>query len=119
MTTMYEDVPFSELLHHPAATAKRLDAVRALRLRRRDAGRSEEHTSELQLPCNLVCRLLLVKITSIQSPRDHASSLDVGSGRFQKCGQLSRLKFIGNFFYLEPDAPPPAPPLPPTAALRI
>lgn len=35
---MYEDVPFSELLHHPAATAGRLDAVRALRLRRRDAG---------------------------------------------------------------------------------
>src|SRR5256885_10829469 len=24
--------------------------------------RSEEHTSELQSPCNLVCRLLLVKI---------------------------------------------------------
>src|ERR1022692_474391 len=24
-------------------------------------GRSEEHTSELQLPCNLVCRLLLEK----------------------------------------------------------
>ncbi|WP_234353025.1 hypothetical protein [Streptomyces sp. NRRL B-1140] len=38
MTTAYEDVPFSELLHHPAATARRLDAVRALRLRRRDAG---------------------------------------------------------------------------------
>jgi hypothetical protein len=35
---LYEDVPFSELLHHPAATADRLDAVRALRLRRRDAG---------------------------------------------------------------------------------
>src|SRR5688500_19060583 len=28
--------------------------------RRRD-GRSEEHTSELQSPCNLVCRLLLEK----------------------------------------------------------
>src|SRR5256885_10621371 len=27
----------------------------------RDAGRSEEHTSELQSPCNLVCRLLLEK----------------------------------------------------------
>src|SRR5256885_2711232 len=26
-----------------------------------DAGRSEEHTSELQSPCNLVCRLLLEK----------------------------------------------------------
>ncbi len=37
MTAAYEDVPFSELLHHPAATAERLNAVRALRLRRRDA----------------------------------------------------------------------------------
>src|SRR5256885_8323468 len=27
----------------------------------RSAGRSEEHTSELQSPCNLVCRLLLEK----------------------------------------------------------
>src|SRR2546426_4478364 len=27
----------------------------------RKAGRSEEHTSELQSPCNLVCRLLLEK----------------------------------------------------------
>src|SRR2546426_3350264 len=26
-----------------------------------DNGRSEEHTSELQSPCNLVCRLLLEK----------------------------------------------------------
>src|SRR5256885_5232448 len=34
-------------------------AVRAPRTRRR--GRSEEHTSELQSPCNLVCRLLLEK----------------------------------------------------------
>src|SRR5256885_8502139 len=28
-------------------------------------GRSEEHTSELQSPCNLVCRLLLDKKTSV------------------------------------------------------
>src|SRR5688500_20259707 len=28
---------------------------------RRRAARSEEHTSELQSPCNLVCRLLLEK----------------------------------------------------------
>src|SRR5256885_9703902 len=27
----------------------------------RETGRSEEHTSELQSPCNLVCRLLLEK----------------------------------------------------------
>src|SRR5256885_12288606 len=29
--------------------------------RRHGFGRSEEHTSELQSPCNLVCRLLLEK----------------------------------------------------------
>src|SRR5580658_8286970 len=34
---------------------------RRLRLRRRTLARSEEHTSELQSPCNLVCRLLLEK----------------------------------------------------------
>src|SRR5256885_4506123 len=28
---------------------------------RKDSPRSEEHTSELQSPCNLVCRLLLEK----------------------------------------------------------
>ncbi|MFF2656465.1 hypothetical protein ACFVUH_03780 [Kitasatospora sp. NPDC058032] len=38
MTAAYEEIPFSELLHRPAATTGRLDAVRALRLRRRGAG---------------------------------------------------------------------------------
>src|SRR5256885_10649046 len=41
-----------------------LDARRAPappRSPRRGARRSEEHTSELQSPCNLVCRLLLEK----------------------------------------------------------
>src|SRR2546426_8994294 len=31
------------------------------RVSRGDSRRSEEHTSELQSPCNLVCRLLLEK----------------------------------------------------------
>src|SRR5256885_12106638 len=35
--------------------------VRHVRVHGRDTGRSEEHTSELQSPCNLVCRLLLEK----------------------------------------------------------
>src|SRR5256885_12026982 len=39
----------------PARTAG--DAVRPVIV----IGRSEEHTSELQSPCNLVCRLLLEK----------------------------------------------------------
>src|SRR5256885_13226419 len=36
-------------------------ALRRLDERSRDIARSEEHTSELQSPCNLVCRLLLEK----------------------------------------------------------
>src|SRR5256885_8874936 len=32
-------------------------------------GRSEEHTSELQSPCNLVCRLLLEKKKKVNTPR--------------------------------------------------
>src|SRR5215467_15090827 len=44
--------------------SRRLATRRALRCRpsrRRCRPRSEEHTSELQSPCNLVCRLLLEK----------------------------------------------------------
>src|SRR5256885_8818987 len=40
--------------------------------------RSEEHTSELQSPCNLVCRLLLEKKTNLStshSPYDPLQSL--------------------------------------------
>src|SRR5256885_10745563 len=40
-------------------------------------GRSEEHTSELQSPCNLVCRLLLEKKKTTGDETDHAMSLDV------------------------------------------
>src|SRR5256885_9857397 len=36
-------------------------AVPGVRAARVKAARSEEHTSELQSPCNLVCRLLLEK----------------------------------------------------------
>src|SRR3989454_6088177 len=43
-------------------TLTRWDA--ALRLQ---PGRSEEHTSELQSPCNLVCRLLLEKKKKINT----------------------------------------------------
>src|SRR5256885_10452065 len=39
----------------------RVPAINELRLPRADRVRSEEHTSELQSPCNLVCRLLLEK----------------------------------------------------------
>src|SRR3989454_9221221 len=43
----------------------------------RRAERSEEHTSELQSPCNLVCRLLLEKKKKQNDGRhDHESVVD-------------------------------------------
>src|SRR5256885_9679324 len=40
---------------------RRGSVASALRLQLVSCARSEEHTSELQSPCNLVCRLLLEK----------------------------------------------------------
>src|SRR5256885_11231803 len=39
--------------------------------------RSEEHTSELQSPCNIVCRLLLEKKKKLDevTPYDHAQNI--------------------------------------------
>src|SRR5688500_20044711 len=37
--------------------------------------RSEEHTSELQSPCNLVCRLLLEKKTAVEPTSSLSSSV--------------------------------------------
>src|ERR1039457_7624596 len=38
--------------------------------------RSEEHTSELQSPCNIVCRLLLEKKTKIITPPSGGTAPD-------------------------------------------
>src|SRR5688500_19783256 len=57
-----DEVPLVRLLlqistgMHHIARGQRRAAVERL-----EEGRSEEHTSELQSPCNLVCRLLLEK----------------------------------------------------------
>src|SRR5256885_1894282 len=48
--------------HFPSATKNRRLRLRFPCLRPK---RSEEHTSELQSPCNLVCRLLLEKKTNL------------------------------------------------------
>src|SRR5256885_5167487 len=40
--------------------------------------RSEEHTSELQSPCNLVCRLLLEKKKIAANPSRHPQVVSVG-----------------------------------------
>src|SRR5437879_6951676 len=53
----------------------RLDRLVAIKLlppaRASDAKRSEEHTSELQSPMYLVCRLLLEKKNKNQEKREH------------------------------------------------
>src|SRR5256885_3249498 len=41
------------------------------------AVRSEEHTSELQSPCNLVCRLLLEKKKHLNQTREPRRQLDM------------------------------------------
>src|SRR2546426_7677588 len=49
-------------VHDPALVHPELDLAGLER------DRSEEHTSELQSPCNLVCRLLLEKIQALPEP---------------------------------------------------
>src|SRR5256885_3590363 len=54
-------IEIQHLIHFPYAFAY---GIRTVGCRPAQAGgsvRSEEHTSELQSPCNLVCRLLLEK----------------------------------------------------------
>src|SRR5256885_10895406 len=54
------------------------------------AMRSEEHTSELQSPCNLVCRLLLEKKTT--ELRHHAPSSSSGQ-RSHTCIGFSQARY--------------------------
>src|SRR2546426_7756671 len=57
--------PVVQRVDHPVASLAQRDALAAPALPQllgeRLEVRSEEHTSELQSPCNLVCRLLLEK----------------------------------------------------------
>src|SRR5256885_9218538 len=58
--------PYTTLFRSHSSRARAASGGRAAEparqsARARRAARSEEHTSELQSPCNLVCRLLLEK----------------------------------------------------------
>src|SRR5256885_10215690 len=65
MIRQLDDLDESALLEGPADDEPRLDQLLAVEVVHLVAVpvalRSEEHTSELQSPCNLVCRLLLEK----------------------------------------------------------
>src|SRR5690242_20879855 len=53
--------PYTTLFRSPRGRRRPARAGGGRPCRRRSAGRSEEHTSELQSHVNLVCRLLLEK----------------------------------------------------------
>src|SRR2546426_3741162 len=64
--SLHDALPIWPLPHQPPQLQlrQRAEHVRRAGLGRRDERvhvRSEEHTSEFQSPCNLVCRLLLEK----------------------------------------------------------
>src|SRR5256885_13336693 len=69
-SNMEKFVERTKISHSPVILPGRHDAIKARFSEGRPGGietkravwvRSEEHTSELQSPCNLVCRLLLEK----------------------------------------------------------
>src|SRR2546426_4507537 len=60
-TTLFRSVKARIVLPRPASGDRHLRPETISALTGRLRTRSEEHTSELQSPCNLVCRLLLEK----------------------------------------------------------
>src|SRR5256885_9528448 len=69
---------------HPIAECRHLLGERVPGLAAQALGRSEEHTSELQSPCNLVCRLLLEKKKTLKQPSNPATSKDSHDGPAQR-----------------------------------
>src|SRR5256885_10376466 len=91
--------PYTTLFRSPAGLRARLCGLMRARLRgglalpahgpgltSPPAARSEEHTSELQSPCNLVCRLLLEKKkNTIKSRAIHSLRLRLSTGDAVTC----------------------------------
>src|SRR5256885_8544723 len=67
--------PYTTLFRSPSQRGDRRRQAPAFRASPATPGRSEEHTSELQSPCNLVCRLLLEKKKICWLRRGRAPSL--------------------------------------------
>src|SRR5256885_13129439 len=70
-------ISFSALRSRSTHSASRANVSSVVSGSRNRVNRSEEHTSELQSPCNLVCRLLLEKknrVLSTPCTATHSSS---------------------------------------------
>src|ERR1039457_4675604 len=97
--------------------------------------RSEEHTSELQSPCNLVCRLLLEKKKKStyndtcnlslpsRAPRTSSTAIDCVATclctTVTRRNVASRISRTSIFFFFIVSATTETPPFPPPAALPI
>src|ERR1039457_5279209 len=97
--------------------------------------RSEEHTSELQSPCNLVCRLLLEKknkkqqiLATPESPRANGGEPFSCAGQPRRTSPASKCctpacatwtAYSCVFFFLKEPAPAKISPLPLPAAFLI
>src|ERR1039457_1127468 len=109
--------PYTTLFRSRTRSSVCVDAPVAVR-HDSDDDRSEEHTSELQSPCNLVCRLLLEKKQAEASPPESSSRPDGGllnqacfAARFGAAAR--RYLVVVFFFFLDvarPLRPPPPPP---------
>src|SRR5256885_9783060 len=82
------------MLKEKMKSQKAMEIITAVKVER-----SEEHTSELQSPCNLVCRLLLEKKTPRRlqirlnrAPRKHVLAENRTMHRFPKCVPRSTLR---------------------------
>src|SRR5256885_2217303 len=63
--SLHDALPISRSRGRTSTPTRRSPSARRSRPACSRATRSEEHTSELQSPCNLVCRLLLEKKKNI------------------------------------------------------
>src|ERR1039457_181400 len=75
--------------------------------------RSEEHTSELQSPCNLVCRLLLEKKRKIYRLL-RICWPEIARPRSQSTIRTRRVMSCSLFFFKKAGPPPVSPLFPPT-----
>src|SRR5256885_12441351 len=80
-TTLFRSGSAATLASTPRSVSPRRAGRRAAERpnARHFRGRSEEHTSELQSPCNLVCRLLLEKKKNNSNQSSATSSREIST----------------------------------------
>src|SRR3990170_4912130 len=116
--------PYTTLFRSPRSCARSVTVPPKCRSTvRRWARRSEEHTSELQSPDHLVCRLLLEKICTFPCSGGIYVAV-VGliashTAYLEGVGYLLLYNFMFVLFFLNNPAPPEIYPLPRRAALRV